>query len=57
MAARSGYGALIPLPGRLDALSMVRGIRELQQQLFQSSDATEGLAAYVEKRKPAFEAK
>ena len=28
--------------------------RELQQQLFQSSDAKEGLAAYVEKRKPAF---
>ena len=31
--------------------------RELQQQLFQSEDAKEGLAAYVEKRKPAFEAK
>ena len=31
--------------------------RELQQQLFQSSDAKEGLAAYVEKRMPAFEAK
>ena len=31
--------------------------RELQQQLFQSDDAKEGLAAYVEKRKPAFEAK
>ena len=29
--------------------------RELQQQLFQSSDAGEGLAAYVEKRKPEFE--
>ena len=28
--------------------------RELQQQLFQSEDAKEGLAAYVEKRKPAF---
>jgi enoyl-CoA hydratase/carnithine racemase len=28
--------------------------RELQQQLFESSDAREGLAAYVEKRKPAF---
>ncbi|MGD2067247.1 MAG: enoyl-CoA hydratase/isomerase family protein [Gemmatimonadota bacterium] len=29
--------------------------RELQQQLFQSSDAREGLTAYVEKRKPQFE--
>ncbi len=29
--------------------------RELQQQLFQSSDAGEGLAAYIEKRKPEFE--
>jgi enoyl-CoA hydratase/carnithine racemase len=28
--------------------------RELQQQLFQSGDAKEGLSAYVEKRKPAF---
>ncbi len=28
--------------------------RELQQQLFASDDAREGLAAYVEKRKPAF---
>jgi len=28
--------------------------RELQQQLFQSEDAKEGLAAYVEKRKAAF---
>ncbi|HEX7176962.1 MAG TPA: enoyl-CoA hydratase/isomerase family protein [Pyrinomonadaceae bacterium] len=28
--------------------------RELQQQLFQSDDAKEGLAAYVEKRKPEF---
>jgi len=28
--------------------------RELQQQLFQSSDAKEGLAAYNEKRKPQF---
>ncbi len=29
--------------------------RELQQQLFQSRDAKEGLSAYVEKRKPEFE--
>ncbi len=29
--------------------------RELQQQLFESQDAREGLAANVEKRKPAFE--
>jgi enoyl-CoA hydratase len=28
--------------------------RELQQQLFQSEDAQEGLAAYIEKRKPEF---
>ncbi len=28
--------------------------RELQQQLFQSQDAKEGLAAYVEKRTPSF---
>lgn len=28
--------------------------RELQQQLFQSEDAKEGLAAYAEKRKPGF---
>ena len=28
--------------------------RELQQQLFQSADAGEGLSAYVEKRKPEF---
>ncbi|MGH7545544.1 MAG: enoyl-CoA hydratase/isomerase family protein [Gemmatimonadota bacterium] len=28
--------------------------RELQQQLFESEDAREGLSAYVEKRKPAF---
>ena len=31
--------------------------RELQQQLFQSEDAKEGLAAYIEKRKPNFTAK
>ncbi len=31
--------------------------RELQQQLFESADAREGLAAYVEKRKPHFSAK
>jgi enoyl-CoA hydratase/carnithine racemase len=31
--------------------------RELQQQLFQSEDAKEGLAAYVEKRKPSFAGK
>jgi enoyl-CoA hydratase len=28
--------------------------RELQQQLFQSDDAKEGISAYVEKRKPKF---
>jgi len=31
--------------------------RELQQQLFQSEDAKEGLSAYVEKRKPQFAGK
>jgi enoyl-CoA hydratase/carnithine racemase len=31
--------------------------RELQQQLFQSDDAREGLSAYVEKRKPTFKGK
>ncbi len=31
--------------------------RELQQQLFQSDDAKEGLAAYIEKRAPQFKAR
>ena len=31
--------------------------RELQQQLFQSEDAKEGLTAYVQKRKPSFKGK
>ncbi len=41
-------GAEIPLESGL-ALE-----RELQQQLFQSDDAKEGIAAFMEKRKPAF---
>jgi len=28
--------------------------RELQQQLFESDDAREGIAANIEKRKPSF---
>ncbi len=31
--------------------------RELQQQLFQSADAREGIRSYIEKRKPEFEGK
>ncbi len=31
--------------------------RELQQQLFQSQDAREGIGSYLEKRKPSFEGK
>jgi len=44
-------GAEIPLESAL-ALE-----RELQQQLFQSEDAKEGINSYVEKRKPRFEGK
>ncbi len=44
-------GAELPFQ---DALAVER---ELQQQLFQSEDAKEGLAAYVEKRKPSFKGK
>lgn len=42
-------GAELPFQ---DALALER---ELQQQLFESEDAREGLAAHVEKRKPAFQ--
>ena len=42
-------GAEIPLEQGL-ALE-----RELQQRLFESADAKEGIGAYAEKRKPAFE--
>lgn len=42
-------GAELPLP---EGLAVER---ELQQLLFQSADAKEGLAAYVDKRKAAFE--
>mgnify|MGYP002145914663 CR=1 FL=1 len=42
-------GAELPLEAGL-ALE-----RELQQQLFQSADAREGIRAYVEKRKPQFQ--
>jgi enoyl-CoA hydratase/carnithine racemase len=41
-------------------MSIAEGLsleRELQQHLFQSEDAHEGLAAYVEKRTPSFKAK
>jgi enoyl-CoA hydratase/carnithine racemase len=44
-------GAELPFQ---DALAVER---ELQQLLFQSSDAKEGLAAYVEKRKAEFKAR
>jgi enoyl-CoA hydratase len=44
-------GAELPFQ---DALAVER---ELQQLLFQSEDAREGLAAYVEKRKPQFRAR
>ena len=44
-------GAELPFQ---DALAVER---ELQQLLFQSSDAKEGIAAYVEKRKPSFQAR
>jgi enoyl-CoA hydratase/carnithine racemase len=48
-AVQSGLEA-----GFLEGLSLER---ELQQLLFQSADAKEGLAAYVEKRKANFEAR
>jgi enoyl-CoA hydratase/carnithine racemase len=44
-------GAELPFQ---DALAVER---ELQQLLFQSADAKEGLAAYIEKRKPQFKAR
>ncbi|HSL72061.1 MAG TPA: enoyl-CoA hydratase/isomerase family protein [Longimicrobiales bacterium] len=44
-------GAELPMQ---DALAVER---ELQQLLFQSGDAKEGLAAYIEKRKPEFKGK
>ena len=44
-------GAELPFQ---DALAVER---ELQQLLFQSADAKEGLAAYIEKRKPNFQAR
>jgi enoyl-CoA hydratase len=44
-------GAELPFQ---DALAVER---ELQQHLFQSEDAKEGIAAYVEKRKPQFKAR
>ncbi len=44
-------GGELPLQ---DALAVER---ELQQLLFQSGDAKEGLAAYIEKRKPEFKAR
>ena len=41
----------------VSSMSTTATSRELQQQLFQSSDAKEGIAAYVEKRTAKFEGK
>ena len=49
-----GLVVLMAAAALVPALPSLAIERELQQQLFQSADAKEGLAAYVEKRAAEF---